>query len=127
MAGKRTRIKQTEVKHITVPRFEGLNLDAMLEWSADKPAVMQALPSVRREREALPRQYIANIIYTIAGEPFKNWVIRLVDTRHEERRRQEGEWRREDDVEDKHKREMRNQEWARAERRGDEKRGEARR
>ena len=46
MAGKRTRIHQTGVKHIAVPRFEGLKLETMLEWAADKPEVMRALPAV---------------------------------------------------------------------------------
>ena len=89
IARSRTRIKQTAVQHIQVPRFEGLKIETMLAYAADKPEVMACLPSVRREREALPRQYLANVIYTIVKEPFKNWVNAIVDERHEERRKEE--------------------------------------
>ena len=47
---------------------------------------MGALPLLERERLALPRAYIANLIYTIVGQPFKEWVDRIVTRRHEDRR-----------------------------------------
>jgi len=85
-AGKRKRIKQVEVKVITIPFFEGLKIEAMLEYAATKPQVMDCLPMVKRERERLPRQYLGNVIYTIIGEPFKQWVDSIVNSRHEVRR-----------------------------------------
>ena len=86
ISGDRTLIKETAVKEITVPFFEGLTIETFLKYASDKPAVMRALPALERERIALPRSYIAKVIYTIAGEPFKNWVDRIVNRRHEERR-----------------------------------------
>jgi hypothetical protein len=50
------------------------------------PEVMHALPLIEREREKLPRQYVANVIFTIAKDSFRTWVNRLVNERHEERR-----------------------------------------
>ena len=47
---------------------------------------MAALPLLERERLSLPRAYIANLIYTIVGQPFKDWVDHIVTRRHEERR-----------------------------------------
>ena len=88
-AGKRRRIKEKDVRHITIPHFEGLKIEAMLEFAAGYNSVMQALPLTQREREKLPRGYLANIIYTIIGDDFKTWVNRLVDIRHEQRRQQE--------------------------------------
>ena len=38
------------------------------------PEVMRALPSVSKEVKKLPRNYIANVIYTIVGEKFNDWV-----------------------------------------------------
>ena len=35
---------------------------------------------------ALPRAYLANIIYTLVGEPFKQWVEQRVNNRHDQRR-----------------------------------------
>ena len=84
--GKRRRIKEVDVKVITVPFFEGLKIETMLEYAAEYQHVMEALPTVKREREKLPRGYLANLIYTIVGEAFKQWVERRVNERHEERR-----------------------------------------
>jgi len=69
-AGRRRRIKETEVKVISIPHFEGLKIETMLEYAAQYPDVMQALPVVERERLRLPRGYLGNVIYTIVGEPF---------------------------------------------------------
>ena len=88
-AGKKTRIKETTVKHMTVPHFHGLKIEAMLDYAADKPAVMACLPEMQRERETLPRSYLANVIYTKVGEAFKSWVDDIVNTRHELRRQEE--------------------------------------
>ena len=52
---------------------------------------MACLPSVERERLSLPRQYLANVLYTIVKQPFKDWVNGIVDQRHEE-------WRKEEDT-----------------------------
>ena len=85
-AGRRRKLKETTIKSINIPQFEGLKMETMLEYAEERPQVMQALPAVKREREKLPRQYLANVIYTIVGEPFKRWVQGLVDARHELRR-----------------------------------------
>ena len=89
VAGKKIRIKDVDVKHITVPHFEGLKIEAMLDYAATKPFVMACLPAEKREREALPRQYVANVIYTKVGEEFKAWVNNIVNLRHEARRQEE--------------------------------------
>ena len=72
-----------------MPHFKGLSIEAMLEYCADKPEVLECLPILQRETEKLPRQYIANVIYTKVGESFKTWVEGRVDERHEKRRQQE--------------------------------------
>ena len=89
ISGDRRRIKESSVKQINVPYFEGLKIESFLEFSADKPEVMEALPLLERERLSLPRAYIANLIYTIVGQPFKNWVDRIVSRRHEDRRKEQ--------------------------------------
>ena len=85
-SGDRRRIKEVDVKQIQVPYFEGLKIETFLEYIADKPEVMRALPLLERERLALPRSYIANVIHTLVGHPFKQWVDRIVDQRHNQRR-----------------------------------------
>ena len=44
VAGKRSRIKETDVKYINIPHFEGLNVGKFLEYAADEQEVMMALP-----------------------------------------------------------------------------------
>ena len=70
-----------------MPHFDGLTIDSLLGYAAVHPEVMQSLPIIQREREKLPRAYVANIIYTLIGEPFKQWVEKRVDERHEQRRK----------------------------------------
>ena len=43
------------MRHITVPHFEGLKIERMLDYAAARPPVMACLPAVAREREALHR------------------------------------------------------------------------
>jgi len=31
-------------------------------------------PQEERERDRLPRDYVANVIYTVVGQPFQQWV-----------------------------------------------------
>ena len=45
---------------------------------------MSAFPLELAEREKLPRQYVINVIYTLAGQKFRDWVDVLVDKRHQE-------------------------------------------
>ena len=89
MAGTRKRIKAVDVKHITVPHFKGLKLEAMLDWAAQYPEVMKAFPITLREREDLPRPYVANVINTLKENEFKVWVNKLVNQRHQERTKME--------------------------------------
>ena len=73
-SGKRHIIKADKVKTIHVPHFEGLTLDTMLYHAKKNMQVMKALPIEAREIDKLPRQYISNVIYTIVGDKFKDWV-----------------------------------------------------
>ena len=45
---------------------------------------MKALPTGEKEIEKLPRQYIANIIHTIVGKPFQEWIDAQLEARHAE-------------------------------------------
>jgi hypothetical protein len=71
--GVKTMIHNDDVKVISVPYYEGLTVRDMYEWASDKPEVLNCLPC-EKETMKMPREYIANIIYTKVGQPFKNWV-----------------------------------------------------
>ena len=81
ISGEKTIIKATDVKHITIPQFEGLSVEEMIKYAKDFPEVMKALP-IEREIEKLSRQYVANVIHTIIGVPFQKWVDEKVEKRN---------------------------------------------
>ena len=85
VSGNRRMIKAKDIKHVTIPQFEGLSIEAMKEFAGQYDDVMAALPMVETELKKLPRQYIANIIYTIVGKPFDDWIDARVRARHEKR------------------------------------------
>ena len=71
---KKKKIKNVDVKVLHVPHFEGLTMATMLEYASQHQEVIKYLPDIEREIEKLPRAYIANLVYTVVGDPFKTWV-----------------------------------------------------
>lgn len=83
VANKRKRIRCKEVKFISIPQFAGLSIKDLLAYAEGYEEVMRALPITKNELDKLPRQYIANIIYTIVGKPFYDWVEARVNLRNQ--------------------------------------------
>ena len=54
----------------------------MLEKARQLPDLMLHLPD-EREIHLLPRQWLANVIYTKYGQQFKDWVDAHIKARHE--------------------------------------------
>ena len=81
--GRKIIIKANEVRTIQVPHFEGLSIKIMLQHSKAFPGVAKALPDEKIEIDKLLRHYIANIIYTIVGEPFYQWVQGVIKDRND--------------------------------------------
>ena len=80
---KKKKIKNVDVKVIHVPHFDGLTLDTMLGFAQQHPQISQYLPAIQREIEKMPRHYIANVIYTVVGDAFQDWVSEQIDARNE--------------------------------------------
>ena len=55
----------------------------MLYHARNWPAVAKALPGEPREVEKIPRAHLANIIYTIVGSPFRDWVDKAIKARND--------------------------------------------
>ena len=58
-----------------------MNCEAMLEFAKRHKEIFTALPIEQAEIENLHRSYIANVIYTIVGDDFKDWVDRKLKQR----------------------------------------------
>ena len=71
--GVKRIIKCDDVKVIDVPQFEGLSIREIFEFATNSVLVQNALPP-SKEISKLSRGYLSNVIYTIMGEPFQQWV-----------------------------------------------------
>ena len=80
-SGAKTRIKSDQIRHLSVPHYDKLAIKHLLDFASDYPNVMRALP-VEREIYKLTRQYIINVIYTLVGESFSQWVDARVEERN---------------------------------------------
>ena len=69
------------MRKIDVPYYKGLKIEAILEFGRQYPLVVNALP-VQKECLKLERQYICDLIYTIVGDPFSEWVDERVNARN---------------------------------------------
>ena len=74
-------IKCDKVKIFFVPQYEGLSIETILGLRVWHPEVNAYLPD-DRDIHKLPRQWLANVFYTIIGEPFQIWVDKMVDNRN---------------------------------------------
>ena len=59
-------IKCEEIKYCYCPQYENISVKNMMEEASKDPNIMQYLPD-KQEIHSLPRQYLANVIYTVIG------------------------------------------------------------
>ena len=81
--GQRKTIKSKDVCQVHVPHFDSLSIANMLEFAKGYPEVFMILPEEKREIAILHRQYIANVIFYVAGEEFTAWIDRRLKERTE--------------------------------------------
>jgi hypothetical protein len=79
--GVKKIIKCDAVKVIDVPMFEGLAIQQIFEFAMNSPAIEAVLPP-SKEINKLCRSYLSNVIYTVMGEPFQQWVTAQVNRRN---------------------------------------------
>jgi hypothetical protein len=74
-------IKSKDIRHVHVPQFTGLSVENMLEYAKKYPKVFKALPAEQAEIESLHRGYVANVIYTVVGDNFQEWIEKKLKER----------------------------------------------
>jgi peptide subunit release factor RF-3 len=65
-----------------LPFYEGLTVEDLLAYAKQREDVMRALPAVQHEILKLPREYLGNVIITIVGDPFQEWVDAQISARN---------------------------------------------
>ena len=81
-SGAKKMIVSDRVRVISIPQYEGLKVESMLEFASQFKQVFDHLP-VEKEVHKLSRSYLGNVIYTIVGELFYNWVQIKINERHD--------------------------------------------
>ena len=75
-------ILSKDVRHITIPQYEGLALKHISKHlDQSYQHVYDYLPDAQ-EIHKIPKEWICNVIATIVGEPFFNWVKSVVAERN---------------------------------------------
>ena len=64
-----------------MPQYDELTLDEILDFGLSYKLVEDALPIIREIRK-MPREYICNVIYTLVGDEFKEWMMKRVKERN---------------------------------------------
>ena len=66
-------LKADRVRQLHVPMYKGLTIDNILAEGKKNPQVSSYLPD-DKDIHRLPRQWLANVIYTLVGNDFGAWV-----------------------------------------------------
>ena len=71
-----------------MPFYDGLSIGEMLGWAreVDNAKVLDYLPATPKEVLKLPRPYLCNVIYTVLGQQFADWVRQMIQERNEKRK-----------------------------------------
>jgi len=71
--GKKRTIKLDSVKKIEIPQYFGLGLREIWNFLTQHQQVGEWLP-VKQEIARLPKEFLANVAYTVLGDVFAGWV-----------------------------------------------------
>ena len=70
------------MKIISVPQYEGLSIENILERGREHRELELYLPE-ERDMERLPRQFIATIVRGLLTDKFDTWVSEIIEQRND--------------------------------------------
>ena len=79
-----TEILSKNVRHISVPYYESLSIQKIQEFCQQHPNAIDSYLPIPRELHKISREWIYNVVATILGETFTDWVKDQIDDRNEE-------------------------------------------
>jgi len=71
----------TSVVHVRVPSYENLSLEQIFSHFDQDAEVYRYLPGGKELRKT-PKQWICNVLATIAGKPFVDWIKFRINERN---------------------------------------------
>ena len=71
-----------------MPYYDGLTIKEIVNWSQEieDGKVLDYLPITSKEILKMPRAYIGNVIYSVLGKQFEDWVQLKIKERNEARK-----------------------------------------
>ena len=76
-------MKCDTIKHLYVPQYETLSIKEILNtWGSNHN--LQVFMPIEKELKSLNKQFIVNVAYSVVGEPFKQWVKDMIETRNQD-------------------------------------------
>ena len=73
--------KAENIRHISCPSYPGLSIEALFDFAKKHPITEKYWPDPR-DRHKLPRSYVANVIYTLVGDAFADYVAKKIEERN---------------------------------------------
>ena len=81
VSGAKTPIYGPDVRHVTIPQYEGLGIKDISNFVQNKPIVFPYLPE-GKELWKVPKQWIANVCASVMKNIFTDWVSKQVEDRN---------------------------------------------
>ena len=72
------------MKHIFIPHYEGLSIECILDQCKTWPHIFKWLPH-EKDLPKVPKQWLCNVIFTVIGEPFSDFVQAKIEERNSKR------------------------------------------
>jgi hypothetical protein len=72
------------MRTISVPYYDSLSLQKIIEFCREQPNEMHLYMPDRLEVHKVSREWICNVIATVLGETFTNWVRVKIEARNED-------------------------------------------
>jgi hypothetical protein len=71
--GVKKFVQSDRMRHLAIPQYETLKVVEMIKFADEHSECKFYLP-IPKEIFKIPKQWFCNIIYSIIGQPFKDWV-----------------------------------------------------
>ena len=81
ISGTKKPIYGNQVRHVTIPQYEGLTLNDIADFVTKHANVQPYLPD-GKEIQKVPKAWIGNVCATILGDTFTKWISSQVEERN---------------------------------------------
>ena len=82
IAGRKKFIKGHQAEHLEIPQYKSLSVERLYDFMSNYPDTFKYYP-VQQEIYRLPKEWIANVAYSILGDLFSDWVHEQIEENHE--------------------------------------------